>query len=56
MNMIFINGHNLIFIKVGNPVEECIEISLRTLIKRLASTIDWNMIINKLNLVSIGFE
>lgn len=56
MNMILKWCHDMIFIELRNPVEQCKQETSWILIKSLAYTVNWDMIINKFNFISVCFK
>lgn len=56
MNMIFENCHNLILIKVRNPMKEGKQESLRVSVKPFTHTKYGHMIVNELHFIFVSFK
>lgn len=54
--MVLENTHDFVFVEVGNPMEESIEISGRITVKCFTSRVDRDMIVDELYLVTIVLE
>lgn len=56
MHMIFKGCHYFVLIEIRDPMEQSVQVTSRVPIERLTSRIYRNMIVDKLNLISILFE
>lgn len=54
--MVFKGCHYFVLIEIGDPMEQSVQVTSRVPIERLTSRIYRNMIVDKLNLISILFE
>ena len=56
MHVILEDCHNFVFIEVGNPVEESVEISGGVSVEGLAGGIDGHVVVGKFDFMFILFE
>jgi hypothetical protein len=56
MHVVLENRHYSVLVEKGHPVEESVKEPLRIFVKSLAGTVNWHMIVDKLDLLLIGLE
>ena len=51
--MVFEGSHDFVFVEIGDPVEESIQVASRISVEGLAGRINGNVIVDKLYFISI---
>lgn len=54
--MILEDSHNFIFVEIGHPMKQSIQISSGVTVECLANRVDRDMIVDKFDLISVLFE
>ncbi len=56
MNMIFKRCHHMVLVELRNPVEKSIQETSWIAVKCLTYTVNWNVVVNELDLIFVSFK